>query len=143
MAKRKETKYIAVHCAATPAGMDIGVKEIDRWHRTKGFLKIGYHFVVRRGGQLEIGRDEDEIGAHVQGYNAVSIGVCLVGGVDADDVSKAENNFTEEQFSTLRTLLERLQIQYPDAEVLGHRDFPDVAKACPSFDVRAWLKSTN
>ena len=143
MAKRKETKYIAVHCAATPAGMDIGVKEIDRWHRTKGFLKVGYHFVVRRGGQLEIGRDEDEIGAHVQGYNAVSIGVCLVGGVDADDVSKAENNFTEEQFSTLRTLLERLQIQYPDAEVLGHRDFPDVAKACPSFDVRAWLKSTN
>ena len=143
MAKRKETKYIAVHCAATPAGMDIGVKEIDRWHRQKGFLKIGYHFVIRRSGQLEIGRDEDEIGAHVQGYNAVSIGVCLVGGVDADDVSKAENNFTEEQFSTLRTLLERLQIQYPDAEVLGHRDFPDVAKACPSFDVRAWLKSTN
>ena len=143
MAKRKETKYIAVHCAATPDGMDIGVKEIDRWHRAKGFLKVGYHFVVRRGGQLEIGRDEDEIGAHVQGYNAVSIGVCLVGGVDADDVSKAENNFTKEQFSTLRTLLERLQIQYPDAEVLGHRDFPDVAKACPSFDVRAWLKSTN
>ncbi len=143
MAKRKETKYIAVHCAATPAGMDIGVKEIDRWHRQKGFLKIGYQFVIRRSGQLEIGRDEDEIGAHVQGYNAVSIGVCLVGGVDADDVSKAENNFTEEQFSTLRTLLERLQIQYPDAEVLGHRDFPDVAKACPSFDVRAWLKSTN
>lgn len=143
MAKRKETKYIAVHCAATPAGMDIGVKEIDRWHRTKGFLKIGYHFVIRRTGQIELGRDEDEIGAHVQGYNAVSIGVCLVGGVDADDVSKAENNFTKEQFSTLRTLLERLQIQYPDAEVLGHRDFPDVAKACPSFDVRAWLKSTN
>jgi len=143
MAKRKETKYIAVHCAATPAGMDIGVKEIDRWHRQKGFLKIGYQFVIRRSGQLEIGRDEDEIGAHVQGYNAVSIGVCLVGGVDADDVSKAENNFTKEQFSTLRTLLERLQIQYPDAEVLGHRDFPDVAKACPSFDVRAWLKSTN
>ena len=143
MAKRKETKYIAVHCAATPAGMDIGVKEIDRWHRQKGFLKVGYHFVIRRAGQIELGRDEDEIGAHVQGYNAVSIGVCLVGGVDADDVSKAENNFTEEQFSTLRTLLERLQIQYPDAEVLGHRDFPDVAKACPSFDVRAWLKSTN
>ncbi len=143
MAKRKETKYIAVHCAATPAGMDIGVKEIDRWHRQKGFLKVGYHFVIRRTGQIELGRDEDEIGAHVQGYNAVSIGVCLVGGVDADDVSKAENNFTEEQFSTLRTLLERLQIQYPDAEVLGHRDFPDVAKACPSFDVRAWLKSTN
>jgi N-acetylmuramoyl-L-alanine amidase len=143
MAKRKETKYIAVHCAATPAGMDIGVKEIDRWHRQKGFLKVGYHFVIRRTGQIELGRDEDEIGAHVQGYNAVSIGVCLVGGVDADDVSKAENNFTKEQFSTLRTLLERLQIQYPDAEVLGHRDFPDVAKACPSFDVRAWLKSTN
>ena len=143
MAKRKETKYIAVHCAATPAGMDIGVKEIDRWHRQKGFLKVGYHYVIRIDGTIELGRDEDEIGAHVQGYNAVSIGVCLVGGVDADDVSKAENNFTKEQFSTLRTLLERLQIQYPDAEVLGHRDFPDVAKACPSFDVRAWLKSTN
>lgn len=140
MAKRKETKYIAIHCSATGGDMDIGAKEIDRWHRQKGFFSIGYHYVIRRDGTLELGRDEDAIGAHVQGYNAVSIGICLVGGVNADDISKAENNFTEAQFIRLRDLLVDLRVRYPDAEVLGHRDFPDVAKACPSFDVRKWLK---
>ncbi len=58
MAKRKETKYSAVHCAATPAGMDIGVKEIDRWHRQRGFLKVGYDYVIRIDGTIELGRDE-------------------------------------------------------------------------------------
>ena len=140
MAKRKETKYIAIHCSATGADMDIGAKEIDRWHRQKGFFSIGYHYVIRRDGTLELGRDEGDIGAHVQGYNASSIGICMVGGVNADDFSKAENNFTEEQFRRLRDLLLDLTVRYPDAEVLGHRDFPDVAKACPSFDVRKWLK---
>jgi N-acetylmuramoyl-L-alanine amidase len=140
MAKRKETKYIAIHCSATGEDMDVGVKEIDRWHRQMGFFSIGYHYVIRRDGMLELGRDEGDIGAHVRGYNAVSIGICMVGGVNADDISKAENNFTEAQFLRLRDLLVDLRVRYPDAEVLGHRDFPDVAKACPSFDVRKWLK---
>jgi N-acetylmuramoyl-L-alanine amidase len=116
--------------------MNIGKKEIDTWHRQKGWLKIGYHYVIKRDGEVETGRELNEVGAHVQGLNEQSLGICMVGGVDADN--EPENNFTEEQFESLKTLLYQLLITFPDAEIKGHRNF--APKACPSFDVEEWWK---
>ena len=44
---RYETNYIVIHCSATRPSQDIGVKEIDRWHRERGFIKVGYGTVIR------------------------------------------------------------------------------------------------
>jgi N-acetylmuramoyl-L-alanine amidase len=140
--KREKTDFIAIHCSATSDKMNIGAADIDKWHRKNGWACIGYHYVIRRDGTVEEGRDEAVIGAHVQGYNHNSVGICMVGGVDADDVSKAKNNFTPAQFESLKQLLVDLKIRYPSAIIQGHRDFPSVKKACPSFDVAAWLKQT-
>lgn len=133
-------KYIAVHCSATQAKSDIGAKEIDRMHRQRGFAKIGYHFVIRRNGVVETGRAITEIGAHVEGHNAHSLGICLIGGIAPD--GKAETNFTDDQYASLAALLLHLKTQFVKAEVLGHRDFPGVKKDCPCFDVRSWFKET-
>ena len=140
-AVRRKTDFIAVHCSATRPSMDVGVVDIRKWHRAQGWEDIGYHWVIRRNGKLEKGRAENLVGSHVRGFNAVSIGVCLVGGVAQDDFTKAENNFTPAQFATLRELLANLKGRFPQAVIQGHRDFPKVAKDCPSFDVRKWLKS--
>lgn len=131
-------KYLAVHCSATPAARDIGAKEIDRWHRQRGFLKIGYHFVIRRDGTVETGRPISEVGAHVEGHNSSSLGICMVGGVSAD-AGKGEDNFTEAQYASLWGLLTELLTKFPEALVLGHRDFPKVKKDCPCFDVKEWF----
>lgn len=143
---RKSTELLVVHCSATRGTMDIGVREITQWHIQRGFDTIGYHYVIRRNGELETGRQESAIGAHVRGHNANSIGICLVGGVDASN--KPQDNFTPAQLTTLKRLLGELQARYPDARILGHRDLsPDkngdgkitpneFTKACPSFDVR-------
>jgi N-acetylmuramoyl-L-alanine amidase len=64
----------------------------------------------------------------------------MIGGVSADDHTKAQNNFTKAQFESLKKLLVDLKVRYPKAKIQGHRDFPKVAKACPSFDVAEWLK---
>lgn len=138
-AKRPATTHLVVHCSATRANQDIGAADIDRWHRQRGFLRIGYHFVIRRSGIIEVGRPQDEIGAHVKDNNRTTLGICMVGGVDANDITKAENNFTPEQFAALKELLLRLRAEYPSAEIVGHRDFPGVKKACPSFDVKEWV----
>lgn len=130
---------VVVHCAATRPSMDIGAKEIDQWHKDRGFNKIGYHFVIRRNGEIEKGRDIIFAGAHVAGYNYDSIGICLVGGVD--DNLKPEKNFTKEQFTALLDLLKKINKVYPRAKILGHRDIDD-RKACPSFDVKKWLEDT-
>lgn len=137
----EDVKYIAIHCSATNAGQDVGVTEIDRWHRNRGFIKIGYHFVIRRNGTLEIGRPITERGAHVEDFNHCSIGICMVGGVDMSKRMLPENNFTKFQFDTLKTLVLDLKSKFPQAIVQGHRDFPEVAKACPSFSVADWLET--
>lgn len=128
---------IVVHCSATPQDMDVGAAEIRSWHLRRGWSDIGYHYVIRRDGALEPGRPVDRAGAHVKGHNARSIGVCLVGGNDADDRARAEFNFTRAQLATLERTLVGLLALYPDARVVGHRDL-DPRKACPCFDVAAW-----
>lgn len=136
--KRKKTDFIVVHCSATRPEMDIGVAEIDSWHKDRGFYMIGYADVIRRDGSIEQGRDIDEVGAHVRNYNSVSVGICLVGG--ADKKNRPENNFTEKQFKALKSLLRFYKVKYPKAMIIGHRDL-DAGKACPSFDVQKWLQS--
>ncbi len=131
-------EYIAIHCSATSPSQDIGSPEITQWHKAKGWKTIGYHKVVRRDGVIEDGRPLTEPGAHVQGFNHCSIGICMVGGVD--EKGNPENNFTHPQWDSLYGLVRSLLDEYPQAKVQGHRDFPNVHKACPSFDVKAWLK---
>ena len=65
---------IIVHCTATPEGRDVSVKEIDLWHRQRGFKGVGYHYVIGRDGTVDVGRPISEIGAHCSGYNSHSVG---------------------------------------------------------------------
>jgi len=130
---------IAVHCAYTPPDMDVGVAEIARWHRARGFSDIGYHFVIRRPGNVETGRSLERPGAHVAGHNGHSIGICLVGG-RAQHADRPEMNFTDAQMAALRRLVGELRQRFPNAELMGHCDYPGVSKACPCFDVRTWWK---
>jgi N-acetylmuramoyl-L-alanine amidase len=137
--KPEAVKFIAVHCSATSPKQDVGAVDIDRWHRMRGFIKIGYHYVIKRDGTVEVGRPITEVGAHIEDFNHCSIGICMVGGVDASKAMKPENNFTPEQFTALTKVLTQAKKDFPNAVIQGHRDFPKVAKACPSFDVKAWV----
>lgn len=130
---------LVVHCSATPAGKAFRASDIDRMHRDQGWDSIGYHFVICLDGSVEPGRPVAEVGAHVKGHNANSIGVCLIGGIDAN--RKSANTFNERQFDALALLLRGLRAQHPSASIRGHRDFPKVAKDCPCFDVRSWCRT--
>lgn len=135
--------HIVVHASATPEGREVSAKEIDRWHRARGFRKIGYHYVIHLDGSVSEGRREVEAGAHVAGHNSNSIGICYIGGVERDDVKKPKDTRTDAQKVTMERLIRELLVRYPGAEVLGHRDFPGVAKACPCFDTRSWWTEVN
>lgn len=128
---RKITKII-VHCADTPEGRDDKAEDIRRWHKARGFNDIGYHYVVDLDGTIEPGRDVEKAGAHTNGHNADSIGVCYIGGADTD--MKPKDTRTEEQKTALRLLLKYLVQKYPGAKIYGHRDFS--AKPCPCFDAK-------
>lgn len=136
--------FLVIHCADTYASMDIGVIDIDEWHKQRQWAGVGYHFVIRRNGVVEKGRPETIPGAHARGVNHLSLSICMVGG-KADD-GGAEDNFTPAQWTALRTLVRELIDRYPSLRdedgmprVLGHRDLPNVSKSCPSFEVLDWF----
>ena len=133
--KRKINKII-IHCSATRPSHDIDAKEVYRWHKRKGWSGIGYHFFIKRDGQIEIGRPLEKSGAHTKGHNKNSIGLCYAGGVKEergqDGKWDADDNRTDKQKDSLLSLLKILKNIFPDSTIHSHRDF--AAKACPSFD---------
>jgi N-acetylmuramoyl-L-alanine amidase len=118
---------IVIHCAATPNGKPFTTADIDGWHRERGFACIGYHKVIYIDGSVHDGRKIEQIGAHAEGYNAHSIGVCMIG----------TDQFTQSQWHSLKSLVEELQKKYLTV-VIGHRDLPNVHKTCPGFSVTEW-----
>ena len=121
---------IIVHCTATPLGRKVTVDDIDRWHKARGWKGIGYHYVVDLDGTIYRGRADDCVGAHCRGHNAHSIGVCYVGGLDAQ--GRPADTRTPAQKEAMRWLVTALKKQYPHAKVYNHRRFAN--KACPCFD---------
>ena len=125
----RKITLLVIHCSAVRPDQNSSVAQIDTWHRQRGFhLGIGYHYVVRRNGQIELGRPEFMIGAHCQNHNAHSIGVCYEGGLNAR--GQPEDTRTPEQKSALRALLKDLHRRYPQALIVGHHDL-NPHKACP------------
>lgn len=123
---------IIIHCSAVGPEQKSSVKDIDRWHRQRGWKNgCGYHYVVRRDGTIETGRPLEMVGAHCQNHNQHSIGVCYEGGLNAE--GKPADTRTEAQKTAMRQLLERLHKQFPWALIVGHNVFNPL-KACPCFD---------
>ena len=135
---RRRINEIIVHCTATPEGRDYTVADIRQMHKAQGWVDIGYHYLIYRDGSIHEGRNVDMVGAHCQGHNAQSIGVCYVGGV-ARDGKTPKDTRTPAQKDALIHLLMQLVCLYPDATIRGHRDF--AAKACPSFDATKEYKN--
>lgn len=142
--QRRLVDEIVVHCAATRptymAGASIEEKraEIDRWHRERGWSGIGYHWLIDRDGAVIAGRPETQVGAHVQGHNIGTIGICLWGGHGAASTDRFLDHFTPDQDRALRRLIIEISQRTPIRRVSGHNEY--AAKACPGFNVSTWLK---
>jgi len=143
---------IVIHCSETEAGKDFHAKDIDAWHKQKGYKMIGYHFVINLNGVIEVGRPLTMEGAHCKekdkdgvSYNKHSIGICYIGGLKNGEKTDTR---TMAQKQAMHDLVYNLIDQYPIISVIGHRDAspdrnkdgkitPDEwIKMCPCFDVK-------
>lgn len=131
-------RYLTIHCAATPEGRDVKAATIDDWDRAK-FGQVSYHGIIELDGTYVVGLPDTKKGAHVGGKNSGNIGVCYVGGMDKQN-KKPKDTRTDAQKATLRRIVIQYRAKYPGIVVRGHRDWPGVAKACPSFSVPDWLR---
>lgn len=126
---------IIVHCSANKEGSTLRMADIDRYHKSQGWKGCGYHYVIPTDGTIEVGRPEEQVGAHCKNHNRHSIGVCYIGGLDADGRTPKDTR-TMEQRSALRLLLDELHRRYPEALILGHCDLDPQKPDCPGVEVR-------
>lgn len=134
-------KYLTIHCTATPEGRANTAEEVTSWDMRR-FGQTSYHWVIELDGNAVRTLKDDQKGAHVYLHNTGNIGISYVGGTESLDAGGApKDTRTPEQKATLKRLIEEYQARYPGILVQGHRDWPNVNKACPSFDVFAWMRA--
>lgn len=116
---RGGTKYIVLH----HRGGDGDVMSIHKSHQSRGWAGIGYHFYVRKNGEIWRGRPQNAVGAHCVGFNAMSVGVCFEGNYEN------EKSMPKTQKNAGREIVAYLRRQYPNARVVRHGEL--TATACP------------
>lgn len=130
---RRDIDKIIIHCTATPEGREVDVEDVRSWHRNRGWSDIGYHYLIKLDGTVQVGRPLARIGAHAKGQNTGSIGIAYVGGLTKGG-KKAKDTRTAAQKQSMAILVWTLNdLLGGELTVHGHREFAN--KACPSFDV--------
>ena len=120
----REIDRVFLHCSASGNKNHDDVSVIRKWHKQRGWSDVGYHFFIKFDGTLQIGRDIERTPAALRGHNTGTIAICLHGLKDED--------FTEEQFETLKELCGDIFLEHPDVTFHGHCEV--AAKDCPVFD---------
>lgn len=150
----KQIKYLVIHCTATPEGKDItGAQLKDFFTRPvakggRGWTRPGYVDIIRPSGHIDnlVPYDDDEymepreITNGVAGFNSVARSFAYVGGL-AKDGKTPKDTRTELQKEVMAQYIKQMLYVHPSIIIAGHRQFPKVNKACPSFDVPTWLRS--
>ncbi len=113
------TNYIVLHHAEASK---CTAQDIHRWHLANGWAGIGYHYFVRKDGSVYRGRPYNTIGAHCQGFNSNSVGICAEGKYETEIMPEAQKNAIIELCRELLTM-------YPGAKIVGHGDLN--ATSCP------------
>ena len=130
--------FIILHCSATRCDRRYTFQECKRDHvDNRRFKDIGYHYYIEMDGSIHKGRPESMVGAHCLNRNKHSIGICYEGGLDK--YGKPADTRTEAQCRSLVKLLKELKKDYPEAVIMGHREF-DPTKDCPCFDAEEYRK---
>lgn len=132
----RSIKYIVIHCTATQPEAKVSSIQ-NYWRNTLGWKSPGYHYIIEADGNVKQLADVSMVTNGVAGYNANSIHISYIGGIDR--TGRPKDTRTDAQIEAMRQLVLVMQRKYPQAIIQGHRDFPNVRKACPSFDVKNWL----
>ena len=134
----RDIKYIVVHCTATPQTETVSSIQ-NYWKNTLKWVMPGYHFMIKPDGEIVQLLEIEKISNGVKGFNSVSINISYIGGCEPHGQSKQMipiDNRTPAQKASLMHLLKELKQKFPKAIIQGHRDFPNVKKACPSFNAK-------
>ena len=134
--RMRKINNIVLHCTATD--QDTKVESIQRYWENIGWKNPGYHYLIEANGNINNLQPIEKASNGVRGHNSDSIHISYIGGIDEN--GRPKDNRTPQQVLSQLSILIGLKDSFPEAKICGHRDFEGVSKACPSFDVKEWLK---
>ncbi|WP_202078569.1 glucosaminidase domain-containing protein [Caldalkalibacillus salinus] len=127
--RRERTEGIVVH---HPAWHEASVERIHQLHLNNGWNGIGYHFYIRKNGQVWQGRPHWAIGAHERNSNSRTIGVCFEGNFHPSQRQGVDRQMPQEQMQAGIRLIRDLQALYPQAQwIRGHGGMSGASTSCP------------
>ena len=106
---------IVVHCSATRCDRSYTEHDLTTDHLRRGFSGAGYHFYIRKNGDIKTLRPLERPGAHARGYNAHSVGICYEGGLNEQGrPADTRTDFQKHSLESARpATVERLSRQPP------------------------------
>jgi N-acetyl-anhydromuramyl-L-alanine amidase AmpD len=116
--KRTSGEYLIYHHAAA----NCTAEAVHRYHKSRGWIGIGYHYFIDKKGNIWRGRPEYAAGAHCAGKNYDSIAICFEGNFEKETMNAAQMKAGSELTADIRG-------RYPGMIAARHRDF--AATACP------------
>ena len=99
-----------------------------------------YHYTIERDGTVRTGRYHSQPARLSGNLSEEALAICMVGGLDSNG-EPSPASFSSEQWRALFDLVNHLLVQYPQVEIVGHRDVYDAPKAnalCPCFDAETF-----
>lgn len=120
-------QYIMLHHSASFDSDLLNAIEYERYHRSRGWRDIGYHWIVEKIDGVYValmGRPMYMTGSHCKGMNNLAIGVCLAGNFDEAPVPDAQ---FQEAVELVSGLIEVTEI--PIYNIVAHNDYSNTN--CP------------
>jgi N-acetylmuramoyl-L-alanine amidase len=134
----RKIDYIVIHCTATPQTARIDSIK-NYWRNNLGWNRVGYHFIIEAHGNVVQLSDIKDVTNGVAGFNRNSIHIAYIGGIDSK--GRPLDNRTDAQKRSLLNTIRKVRAEVVMAQrffpiIQGHNDFPNVKKACPSFNAK-------
>lgn len=132
----KDIDSIIIHCSDSDYSHHDDISVIKKWHIERGFDDIGYHYFIKKNGDIQLGRSIWFVGAHCSGCNRKSIGICLHGA----------KSFNDAQFTAAAKLIKNLaeilpmMIRQKNMPVIFAHRFFNKDKTCPNFEINEITK---
>ena len=134
---KRKIYHIVLHCTGTRPRAKVSAI-LGYWKKALGWMNPGYHFLVNADGWVSQLQPLEKVANGVKGHNRHAIHVGYIGGKRGGEIY--HDTRTAEQYTALGGLVKALHGVFPQAKILGHRDFKGVNKACPGFEVAEFLR---
>ena len=126
----------------------IDAQAIREMHIARGWSTIGYHYIIKRDGSIQRGRNPNQTGAHAKSsHNPYSIGISFVAGYNCPNGTRnpegsvSPDSINSAQWAALDMYLKAFYTVYSGGEVWGHQDTDPWNKIDPMTNMTSYVKN--